>query len=197
MKTNLWPYITPGIPDELFHRDKIPMTKEEIRTVTLAKARLTPKMVVWDVGAGTGSLTVETARLVTGGTVYAVEKEPRGIKLIVENARRFALNNVVPVAGEAPAALNDLPAPDRVLVGGSGGFLPGILEQSMQRLKPGGRIVVNAVTLETLVRMTEPQRGWHYEMTQLQVSRAVPAGKVHMWRSLNPVYIVTLDRDVK
>lgn len=195
MKNDLWPYATPGIPDHLFKRDNIPMTKEEIRALTLAKARLAPGMVVWDVGAGTGSLSVEAALLAPGGTVYAVEREPLGVTLVLDNARRFGLDNVVPVAGEAPAALDNLPAPDRVLVGGSGGRLLEILEHSMHRLKSGGRIVVNSISPETQALLfTGRTPGWQYDMVQLQVSRAEPTGRLHIWRALNPVCVVTLTR---
>lgn len=170
------------------------MTKEEIRMVTLGKIRPAPEQIIWDIGAGTGSLSVEAARLAPGGTVYAVEKEPRGIELIVQNTRRFELDNVVPVTGEAPAALNDLPSPHRVLIGGSGGRLEEILDQVTKRLKPGGLIVINAVTLETVARLIVPPEGWRHEMVQLQVSRAVPVGRVHIWQALNPVWIITLEQ---
>ena len=173
------------------------MTKEEVRTVTLAKARPAPGQIIWDVGAGTGSLSVEAARLVTGGTVFAVEKDPRGIELIQNNLRRFGLDNIVPVAGEAPAVLLDLPAPHRVFIGGSGGRLEEILEQAMHRLRYDGRIVANAVTLETAACLAAPRPGWRCELVQLQVSRAIPAGKAHMWRALNPVCIITLVRDTE
>ena len=194
MKNKLWPYLTPGIPDEMFIRGKIPMTKEEIRVVTLAKARPAPGQIIWDVGAGTGSLSIEAARLVPGGTVYAVEKNPAGIDLIVQNTRRFELDNVIPVAGEAPAVLKELPSPHRVLIGGSGGRLAEILAYVIKRMMPNGRIVINAVTLETVARLIAPPEGWQSEIVQLLVSRSVPAGQVHMWRALNPVCIITLDK---
>lgn len=194
MNNKTWPYSTPGIPDEMFTRGKIPMTKEEIRVITLAKARLAPGQIIWDIGAGTGSLSVEAARLAPGGVVYAVEKNPGGLELINENIRRFGTGNVVPVAGEAPAVLNDLPAPHSVFIGGSGGRLEEILNCVTDKVMPDGRIVINAVTLETAARMTAPPEGWRCEMIQLQVSRAVPTGRVHMWRALNPVCVITLER---
>jgi len=194
MKNNLWPYLTPGIADEMFIRGKIPMTKEEIRVITLAKARPAPDQIFWDIGAGTGSLSIEAARLILNGTVYAIEKNPAGLELIVQNTRRFGLDNVVPVAGEAPSVLRELPSPHRVLIGGSGGRLAEILEYVIKRIMPGGRIVINAVTLETVARLIVPPQGWRCEIVQLQVSRSVPAGQVHMWRGLNPVCIITLER---
>jgi len=170
------------------------MTKEEIRVITLAKARLAPEQVIWDIGAGTGSLSVEAARLTPGGVVYAVEKNPAGLELIRENKRRFGTDNLVPVAGEAPAALAELPAPHRVLIGGSGGQLEAILDCVLDRITPDGRIVINAVTLETTSRLAVPPPGWQWEMVQLQTARAVPTGRVHLWRALNPVCVITLER---
>jgi len=178
----------------MFTRGKIPMTKEEIRVITLAKARLAPEQVIWDLGAGTGSLSVEAARLAPGGVVYAVEKNPGGLELIKENSRRFGTGNVVPVAGEAPAALYELPAPHRAFIGGSGGRLEEILDCVMNRITPDGRIVINAVTLETAARFAVPPEGWRCEMVQLQAARAVPTGRVHMWQALNPVCVITLER---
>ncbi len=194
MNNKLWPYSTPGIPDEMFSRGKIPMTKEEIRVITLAKARLAPEQVIWDIGAGTGSLSVEAARLAPGGVVYAVEKNPGGLALITENSRRFGTGNIVPVTGEAPDALSELPAPHRVFIGGSGGRLEEILDCVMNKISLDGRIVINAVTLETTARLTAPPEGWRCEMIQLQVSRTVSTGRVHMWRALNPVCVITLER---
>ncbi|MCL2337136.1 MAG: precorrin-6Y C5,15-methyltransferase (decarboxylating) subunit CbiT [Firmicutes bacterium] len=194
MNNKLWSYATPGIPDELFSRGKIPMTKEEIRVVTLAKARLAPEQIIWDIGAGTGSLSIEAARLTKDGVVYAVERNPAGLELIRENKRRFAADNLILVAGEAPAALAELPAPHRVFIGGSGGQLEEILNYVTNRITPDGRIVINAVTLETAARFAAPPAGWQCEIVQLQTARAVPTGRVHLWRALNPVCVITLER---
>lgn len=184
--------MTPGIPDDLFVRNKVPMTKEEIRVVTLAKARLAPDQIVWDVGSGTGSLAVEAARLIGNGTVCAVESNPDGVKLITENARRFELNNIRVIAGAAPQALHGLPAPHRVLVGGSGGQLAAIITVVDQVLRPGGRLIINAVTLETLTgtqACLNPR--WRTEVVQVSVSRAEQVGKSHLLRALNPVFIIS------
>lgn len=192
---NYWPYTTLGIPDEMFNRNEVPMTKEEIRVLTLAKARLAPKQIVWDIGSGTGSLTVEAALAVPGGTVYAVEKTPRGLEMTAANSKRFGVKNVVLVPGEAPAALQGLPAPHRVLVGGSGGQLPQILALVKKRLLPGGRLVINAVTVETFSLCSKLLAGWCTGIIQINISRSVPTGKVHLWRALNPVYIFTAEKD--
>ncbi|MGB9858414.1 MAG: precorrin-6Y C5,15-methyltransferase (decarboxylating) subunit CbiT, partial [Moorellaceae bacterium] len=135
MNKGRWPYYTPGIPDELFRRGKVPLTKEEIRILTLSKARLAPGQTVYDVGSGTGSLTVEAARLVAPGIVYAVEKDPEALDLTRANVASFGLENVAIVAGKAPEVLADLPPADRIFIGGSAGGLRAILEHCFQRLR--------------------------------------------------------------
>lgn len=192
---NNWPFSTPGIPDDLFVRNEVPMTKEEIRALTLAKARLAPRQIVWDIGSGTGSIAVEAALLVPGGTVYAIERNSRGIDLIKQNAQKFAISNLVPIHGEAPAVLHNLPDPHRIIIGGSGGQLSEIFQLAKQRLKPGGRIVVNAVTLETFALCTKLIAQWHYNIIQVNISRTVKTGRMNMWRALNPIYIVTAVKD--
>jgi precorrin-6Y C5,15-methyltransferase (decarboxylating) CbiT subunit len=192
---NQWPFSTPGIPDDLFTRNEVPMTKEEIRVLTLAKARLAPGQILWDIGSGTGSLSVEAALQVPGGTVYAVERNPRGLQVTSDNVKRFGLDNIVLVPGEAPAALQHLPNPHRVLIGGSGGQLPEILPIVWNRLHPKGRLVINAVTVETFTLCAKLLNGWRWEVIQVNIARAVPTGHVHLWRAQNPVYIFTAEND--
>jgi len=110
-----------GVPDRVFRRGNVPMTKEEVRVITLAKLCLQENMVLWDIGAGTGSVAVEAARLLRSGNVFAVEKDGEAFALLKENARAFELENLVPVFGEAPQVLETLPDPDRVFVGGEVG----------------------------------------------------------------------------
>lgn len=168
------------------------MTKEEIRVVTLAKARLASGMTVWDVGSGTGSIAVESARLVPGGRVFAVERSPEGLELIRKNLQLFGLENVVLIPGEAPEALKPLPPPDRVIIGGSGGKLGEIISLVEGKLLPGGRVVLNAVTIETVARAISCFKGpWETEIVQLSVARGDRMGNSHLMRALNPVYIIT------
>ncbi len=191
-----WQYTTPGIPDHLFVRGKVPMTKEEIRVITLAKARLGPCMVVWDLGSGTGSISVEAAMMVPEGQVFAVEKSLEGVALTKDNAVRFALNNIVSVAGEAPDVLLDLPRPHRIIVGGSGGKLKEILGVAEEKLLPGGRMVINAVTLDTLEKAINClHTPWTTDIVQVTMARSEMVGHSHLLRGTNPVFIITAWRE--
>lgn len=191
---NQWPFITPGIPDDLFIRENVPITKEEIRILTLAKARPAPGQIIWDIGSGTGSISVEAALLVPEGKVYAVERNARAVQLISRNAQKFGVNNLIVISGEAPDALHHLPDPHRVIIGGSGGNLHQIIQLTLNRLKPGGRMVVNAVTVETFNQCAQFFNGLNWEVTQVNISRTVSTGKVRMWRALNPVYIFCIEK---
>lgn len=194
MSKGKWSYSTPGIPDELFRRGRVPLTKEEIRTLTLSKARLAPGQTVYDVGSGTGSLTVEAARLVAPGIVYAVEKDPEALDLTRANVASFGLENVAIVAGKAPEVLADLPPADRIFIGGSAGELRAILEHCFQRLRPRGIMVINAITLDTLWESVAygREKGCGVSAVAVNVARLEKLGGRHLFRALNPVYIVQL-----
>ena len=184
----------PGIPDDLFLRGDIPMTKQEIRIHALVKARITPAATVVDIGAGTGSLAVEAALLAPDGHVYAVEREGEGIELIKANAARFGAVNLTVTHGEAPAALAGLPAADAVFIGGSGGHLAAIVAAVDRLLKEGGRLIVTAVTVDTLhqiLALMKDYAAYRVEAAGLQVTRLRPAGERHLFQALNPVYIIT------
>lgn len=195
--SKLWPYGTPGIPDRLFVRGEVPMTKEEVRAVTLAKTRVMAGHVVYDIGAGTGSISVEAALAAPGSRVYAVEQNPAGVKLIAENTQRFAADNVTICPGTAPGALADLPAPDRVIVGGSGGRLGEILRAVHYKLRPQGRVVVNAITIDTLNSALEFFDGGGYrdiDVVQVQVNRLEKKGRSTMMLGQNPVFIISAEK---
>ena len=187
-----------GIKDEAFVRGKVPMTKEEIRILTLVKAQIAPDAVVYDVGAGTGSLSIEAARLAPEGHVYAIEKNPEGIGLIAENAKRFGVENITVVEGTAPAALEGLPALDVALIGGSGHKLSDILDIVGARLRPAGRIVANAITIQTVAACLDyfhsHAEQYTYEAIQVQISRLERVGPYDMAKALNPIYIITAQR---
>ncbi|MEW6446509.1 MAG: precorrin-6Y C5,15-methyltransferase (decarboxylating) subunit CbiT [Bacillota bacterium] len=191
-----FPYVTPGIPDGLFLRGGAPLTREEIRVVVLAKLRLMSGGVLWDIGAGTGSVAIEAARLMPGDKVFAVEARPERAELIAANRERFGVENLVVVPGEAPEVLQSLPQPDRVFIGGSGGRLPEILSFLSGVLPVGGRLAVSAVTLETLREglAVLDWPGWNGETISLTLARGEKLGKARLLRGENPVFLVVAER---
>lgn len=192
-----WKYVTPGLPDNLFQKDGIPLTKEEVRCLAVCKARLERNSVVYDIGAGTGSLAIEAALLVVQGVVYAVERNPHAVAVARENAQRWGLKNLHFVEGEAPEALSALPPADRVFLGGSGGRLEEVLRAVSQQMKPRGRLVATAATVETLSTLLRllPELGFAtVEAVLLQVARLQKAGQASVWKGMNPVYLVVGER---
>jgi precorrin-6Y C5,15-methyltransferase (decarboxylating) CbiT subunit len=190
--------VPPGLPDELFARADVPMTKSEVRALTISAARLLPAHRVLDVGAGTGSLSVEAALLCPCGSVAALERDPEALALIAENVRLFGLGNVEIVDGEAPAAFAGLaPSPfDRILVGGSGGNLAAILDALPALLHPAGRVVCNTACLETTAAVAAALRRppWAgFACSQISVARGVPAGPLLRFDALNPVWVTSAE----
>lgn len=181
---------TPGIPDEEFIRGKTPMTKQEVRAAVLAKLAVKPGDVCWDVGAGTGSVSVELA--LQSKAVWAVEREDDACGLVMENRRKFCAWNLHLVQGEAPDALAALPAPDAAFVGGSGGNLPEILALIKEK-NPAARVCVAAIALETLQKAVEQLSalGYSVDVAQIAVSRAKGVGALHLLMAQNPVFLVT------
>lgn len=184
-----------GIEDNEFIRGKVPMTKQEVRILTLIKARISPADVVYDIGAGTGSISIEAARIANEGKVFAIEKNPEGISLIRENMKKFQVDNVEVFLGEAPEALAGLPDCDAVIIGGSGRSLDGILDVVHERLKVGGRVVLNCITIQTIASCLEYLRNhstdFDYEAIQVQVNRLKAVGPYDMADAINPIYLVT------
>jgi precorrin-6Y C5,15-methyltransferase (decarboxylating) len=184
---------TLGIPDEEFSTIKKLITKEEIRVVTLAKLKLRHDMTLWDLGAGSGSVSIEADHLLPNGRIFAVERNPQCIEFIKENLNKFNARHVTLIEGEAPACLETLPDPDRVFIGGSGGNLWDILEAVDGRLPAGGRVVLNAVTLDTLTAANEyfDNAGYQVEVTVINIARTRPLTDYKMFEAYNPVYIIT------
>lgn len=185
-------FTAPYLRDENFIRDRIPMTKEEVRAVSIAKLRLKDDHTVWDVGAGTGSVTCEAALAVPAGRVFAVERKPEAAALIRENCLKLALSNVHVAQGTAPEALCDLPAPDRVFLGGTAGNMEAILSAAMEK-NPDVRVVINAVTLETVseaVRCFAALGLDDTDMVQLSATRTRNIGGYHMMDAQNPVWVI-------
>jgi precorrin-6Y C5,15-methyltransferase (decarboxylating) len=181
-----------GIPDEEFTTVKKLMTREEVRVVSLAKLRLRQDMTLWDIGAGSGSISIEADHLMPNGRVFAVERNPQYIKHLKDNMRKFNSRNITLVEEFAPAGLDDLPDPDRVFIGGSGGHLWQILEASDARLPTGGRVVLNAVSLDTLTAATEffENAGYELEVTTVNISRTRPLTDYKMFEAFNPVFVL-------
>lgn len=188
-----WPYASSGIPDELFIRGDVPMTKQEVRAVALAKLRLTATDTVWDVGAGTGSVSIEAALVARAGSVWAVERNVAGVRLIRENADAFGCGNVHAVPGVAPEALAKLPVPDAVFVGGSAGELPSIVEAALEK-NSQVRLCVPCVTVETLTEacaLLSGSRFKGFEACQVSAARAETVGSHHLMKAQNPVFLVS------
>lgn len=186
-----------GISDDAFSAIKKQITREEVRAVTLAKLRLCHDSVLWDIGAGSGSVSIEADHLMPNGRVFAVEQNAQYQDFIRENLRKFHSRHVMIVEGEAPACLELLPDPDRVFIGGSGGNLWNILQVVDQRLAVGGRVVVNAITLDTLAATSEylENAGYRVEVTSINIARTRPATDYKMFEAFNPVFILVADKE--
>ena len=188
--------LTHGIADGQFIRDRVPMTKEEIREVSICKLRLKDGAVVYDIGSGTGSVAIEIAGISDNLQVYAVEQNPEAVSLIEKNKKEFELQNVTVVKSKAPEGLAGLPMATHAFIGGSDGKLKEILV-SLRQINPKMRVVINAVSMETICEMKEilsmDNMIKEEEVVQLQVSRAKKAGSHHLMQSENPVWICAFE----
>ena len=186
-----------GISDREFIRGKTPMTKKEIRALAVAALKLKPDSVVWDVGAGTGSVSVECARQCPEGQLFAVERDEEALSLIKTNARKFFTTNLNIVPGFAPESLSGLPVPTHVFLGGSGGEMGAILGH-IESLGVPVRLVATAVTLESAHLLTERLFAWkNLEAAQVAVSRLEPVGASHLFKAQNPVFLFSADWEGK
>lgn len=183
----------PGIPDEKFERGDVPMTKEEIRAVTLSKLRMEDGLSCVDIGAGTGSITVEMGLQTPSGAVYAIEVNEKAVDLIKRNVQRFGLENVSITLGRAPQDLVVPGGADRIVVGGSKGNLEAIVGWAAENLKEKGIVVGNFIVLENAVSFIQNMKkeGFDCEVIQVSLSRGRPVGEVTMMEGNNPIYIVT------
>ena len=190
---NLVNYPVLGIADDEYATAKKLITKQEVRAVTLAKLSLQDDLVLWDIGAGSGSISIEAGNLMPNGKVFALEKNPQYLCFIRDNLKKFAARNIALVEAFAPEGLDDLPDPDRVFIGGSGGMLEEIIEAVDRRLKNDGRIVLNAVTLDTLTKAVEflEDHGYTVEAACINVAKTRGLTEYKMFEAHNPVYVVT------
>lgn len=188
-----------GLPDKTFasfsDRPNL-MTKREVRVLILGELALQPKQIIWDIGAGTGSVSIEIARLSETSQVYAIEKTAIGYSLIEQNCQRLQVKNVISIHGSAPDILQELPAPDRIFIGGSGGNLSAILDTCNTRLATSGVVVLAFATLEHLNMAVDwlNTHHWNYRLLQVQLSRSVSVAKLTRFTPLNPVTILTAMR---
>lgn len=182
-----------GIADEAFIRGKVPMTKAEIRAMVMVKADIGKADIVADIGAGTGSLSIEAALAATEGKVYAIERNPEGIGLIRANAEKFGCKNIETIEGIAPEAMENLPLCDVILVGGSGGNLHDIIDAADAHLKAGGRVILTSVTAETTGGIVADFENRPYDFTgfQMQVNRLRKLGHYHLYDPQSPIFIFT------
>ena len=185
-----------GIADSEFHVPKKVLTQEEIRVLTLGKLRLRHGVTFWDIGAGSGSVSIEADNLLRSGRIFAIEKEPERLSVLRDNLARFNTRKTIVVAGEAPDCLEDLPDPDRVFIGGAGGHLMAVLEAVEPRLMPQGRIVINATALDTVVGTSEffERYGYQVELTAVNIARTDPETEYKVFESLNLVYIIAAEK---
>ena len=198
--TKTWAYKTAGIPDELFNQnDDVPgPTKEEVRVLTISKARLCEGSVVIDVGCGTGGLTVEAAlQVAPKGKVYAIDEDQAAIALTMSNVEKFSVqDNVVIVQGKAPETLLNLPKADAILIGGSGS-LREVLAESRDKLNLNGRIIVNAILLETAYTAVDEMKRLGFkdiDVTQVSVAKGKQTNSGTMMIARNPIIIVSASK---
>ena len=192
----MWNYKTPGIPDELFERtEKVPITKEEVRTIQLSKARLTPGQTVFDIGCGSGSISIEAAlQIENSGKVFAIDYDSNAIELTKKNIEKFGVSNVSVILGNAKDKILELGTADAIFIGGTGGDTKEIVELCQDKLKSGGRIVIGIILIETLysvLHILEKLQFDSVDITQVTISKSRKTTKGTMMLARNPVTIIS------
>ena len=186
--------VNSGVKDSEFIRGTVPMTKAEVRAVTLSKLQLKNSDIVVDLGAGSGSLSIESARLLTEGSVISVERNPSAIAVLKQNRKKFACENMKILEMEAPLGLDQIAYADKVIIGGSGGHLAELINWANRVMPQDGRLVMNMITLENLHIGWETIQGLGFdevELVQVVVSRGKGVGSVTMMMGENPVYVIS------
>jgi cobalt-precorrin-6B (C15)-methyltransferase len=195
----MWNYKTPGIPDEHFERtEKVPITKEEVRTIQISKARLKPGQVVYDIGCGSGSISVEAALQVeSSGKILAIDYDEKAIELTKKNAEKFQISNITTIFGNAKEKILELEQADAIFIGGTGGDTKEIVELSQNKLKSGGRIVIGTILIETLSAVLQILEKLQFEavdITQVTISKSRKTTTGTMMLARNPVTIISATR---
>ena len=173
----MWKHSTPGIPDELFERiEEVPITKEEVRAVQISKARLSQNQIVYDIGCGSGSVSIEAAlQIKQSGKVFSIDLDPKAIELTKKNMEKFQIFNITLILGNAIEKIPELPNADAIFIGGTGRDTKDILKLCEAKLKSGGRIVIGTILLETLIAVLEIIEKLKFssiDVTQITVSKS-------------------------
>ncbi len=192
----MWNYKTPGIPDDLFERtEKVPITKEEVRTIQLSKARLTPGQTIFDIGCGSGSISIEAAiQVENSGKVFAIDYDSNAIELTKKNIEKFGVSNVSVIFGNAKDKISELGTADAIFIGGTGRDTKEIVELCQDKLKSGGRIVIGIILIETLysvLHILEKLQFDSVDITQVTISKSKKTTKGTMMLARNPVTIIS------
>lgn len=195
----MWNFKTPGIPDELFERaEKVPITKEEVRAIQISKARLCPGQLVYDIGCGSGSISVEAAiQVESSGKVLAIDYDKNAIELTKKNVKKFELSNVSLIYGNAKEKITKLESADAIFVGGTGDNTAEIVEICQDKLKVGGRIVIGTILIETLytiLQILDELQFSSVDITQVTISKSRKTSTGTMMLARNPVTIISATR---
>ncbi len=191
----MWNYKTPGIPDDAFERsENVPITKEEVRVIQISKARLCPGYTVYDIGCGSGSISIEAAIQVESGKVIAIDYDTNAIELTKKNIEKFGLTNISVIFGNAKEKILELDLADAIFVGGTGGDTEEIVNLCQDKLKSGGRIVIGIILIETLysvLQVLEKLQFDSVDITQVTISKSRKTSKGTMMLARNPVTIIS------
>lgn len=191
----MWNFKTPGIPDDVFERtENVPITKEEVRTIQISKARLCPGHIVYDVGCGSGSISIEAAIQVETGKVIAIDYDENAIELTKKNIAKFGLKNISVILGNAKEKISELEQADAIFIGGTGGDTEEIVKLCQNKLKSGGRIVVGVILIETLYSVLQVFEKLEFDsvdITQVTISKSRKTSKGTMMLARNPVTIIS------
>ena len=192
----MWNYKTPGIPDEYFERtENVPITKEEVRTIQISKARLKPGQIVYDIGCGSGSISIEAAfQVESSGKVLAIDYDENAIELTTKNMDKFGLSNISVILGNAKEKMLELEEADAIFIGGTGGDTKDIVEISQNKLKSGGRIVIGTILIETLYSVLQILDKLQFEsvdITQVTIAKSRKTSTGTMMLARNPVTIIS------
>ena len=196
----MWSFKTPGIPDEEFERaDDVPITKEEIRTLQISKSRLRPGYTVYDIGCGSGSISVEASlQIESTGKVYSIDYEQKAVDLTKKNIAKFEINNVSVILGNAKDKIHDLPPADVAFIGGTGSDTTEIIELCHEKLKTGGRIVIGIILIETLFSVLDILEKLSFtsiDITQVTISKSRKTTKGTMMLARNPVTVISATKN--